>query len=296
MINICDNRKSTETSIHSSNMKLAIGILVIGIAALSSAAPYEATATKQGKLAKLESLLSLGRALLKRAVREQSDDSDDDDGLADLLAIMEGDDDNSEDDDGANTERLRFHKIIKGGKKLAGRLWKKYGGTVKQLGKNYLKSKGLPVDGLMAPTKLQDNDDDDDGQATIEELLALLQDDNDYDDSDGLADIEVDTGDDTDTSDGSNDGNIIDELLAQLQNHDLADIKDTSDTSDDDDDDDGNLAELQLAGVIRRRLRNGVRNIANRLRRRFCRSPPPPGPAPPPPPPKGHPALRRFFH
>ena len=292
MINVCDNRKST---IHSSNMKLAIGILVIGIAALSSAAPYEATATKQGKLAKLESLL--GRAFLRRAVREQSDDSDDDDGLADLLAVMEGDDDNSEDDDGATAEKfkLKFKKMIKSGKKLAGGLWKKYGGTIKQVGKNYLESKGLPV-GLLAPAKLQE-DDDDDGQATMEELLALLQDDNDYDDSDGLADIEVDTGEDTDTSDSSND--IINELLSQLQNHDLADMEDISDTSDDDDDD-GNLAELQLAaGMIHSRLRNGVRNIAARLRRRFRHPPPPPAPPRPPfpaPPSKSRPALRRFFH
>ena len=50
-----------------SNMKLAIGILLIGIVSLSSAAPYE-VATKQEKLAKLESLL--GRAL-QRTVREQ---------------------------------------------------------------------------------------------------------------------------------------------------------------------------------------------------------------------------------
>lgn len=76
--------------------------------------------------------------------------------------------------------------------KLASGLWKKYGGTIKQVGKNYLESKGLPV-GLLAPAKLQEEDDD---EGTMEELLALLQDDNDYDDSDdsdGLTDIEVDT-------------------------------------------------------------------------------------------------------
>ena len=281
-------------------MKLAIGILVVGIAALSSAAPYEAMATKQGKLAKLESLL--GRALLRRAVREQSDDSDNDDGLADFLAIMEGDDDdNSEDDDGAEAEKFKFHvpslqSVTKGAKKFAGGVWKNYGGTIKQVGKNYLKSKGLGA--LVEPTKLQD-DDDDDSQATIEELLDLLQDDDDSDDSNGLADIEADTGDGTDTSDSSNNDDVIEELLAQLQNRDLADIEDTSDT---DDYDDGNLVELQLAGMICRRLSNGVRNIANRLRRRFRRPPPPPGPplppSPPPPPgvPEGHPALRRFFH
>lgn len=108
----------------------------------------------------------------------------------------------------------------------------------------------------------------------------------------------IHTGEDTDTSDSSND--IIDELLAQFQNHDLVDMEDTSDTSDDDDDDDGNLAELQLAaGMIRHRLRNGALNIANRLRRRFRHPPPPPAPSRTPlpaPPSKSHPALRRFFH
>jgi hypothetical protein len=74
---------------------------------------------------------------LRRAVRELSDDSDDD-GLADLLAVMEGDDDSDHEDDGATVEKFpSFCSIKKGTKKFAGGILKKYGGTIKQLGKNY---------------------------------------------------------------------------------------------------------------------------------------------------------------
>ena len=73
----------------------------LGIISLSCAALYE-VATKQEKLAKLESLL--GRAL-QRAAREQDDSDDDGDGLATIMEEVDDDDD----DNGAKAENIFRH-------------------------------------------------------------------------------------------------------------------------------------------------------------------------------------------
>jgi hypothetical protein len=65
-----------------------------------------------------------------RAVREQNDDSNDDD-LADLLAAMEGDDDSDSED--AEEKFPSFCSVMKGAKKFAGGTWKKYGGTIRHV-------------------------------------------------------------------------------------------------------------------------------------------------------------------
>ena len=268
-------------------MKLAIGILLVGIITLSSAAPYE-VATEQEKLAKLESLL--GRAL-RRTVREQNDDNGDDD-LADLLAIMEEDD--SSEGEGAKAEK--FHFNFRKLKKIASNVWNHGGKQIaKQIGGNILKKHGLgELSETLIPAKLQDDNEDgeNNSQATIEELLALLQDDDD--DSNDLTNIE-DVEDGTDTSDNSE--ATIEELLAQLQDDDnnLADIEDTPDGTGTTDG--GKVAKLQLREMIGR-IRGRLHNFINRIRRRF-RGPPrpvsPPGPAPPPVKPKVPPSRRQIL-
>ena len=179
-------------------------ILVVAMMTLSSAVPYEAAAEEE-QLAVLEKMSQGGRGGRggrsrgsrggkggrgSGGGRKHGRPTEQGDSLADLLAIMEEDPDN---------DRVKAEFNLW---KLTKNAWKKYGGhvkkyvgdTAKKLAGDYLKKHGM---GELGESLTGNNHDDGDGdgdgddttnagQATIEQLLTLLQDDGD---DDNLADI-----------------------------------------------------------------------------------------------------------
>ena len=241
------------------NMKLAIIILFVGVVGLSSAAPHQ-VATKQDKLARLESLLGKAFRYASGFFAKQQDDDGDDD-LEDLLAeVQDGDDD--DDDDLANLiAKLQDGDDDDEDAKLES-FWKKALGHGLRYASSLFHQKAKQQDDdddddledLLA--EVQDGDDDDDDLAN---LIAKLQDGDDDDDDDDDAKLEsfwkkalghglrYASGLFAKQQDGDDDDDDLEDLLAEVQDGDDDDddlanlIAKLQDGDDDDDDDDAKL-------------------------------------------------------
>ena len=226
-------------------MKLVVVFLLVGIVGLSSAAPH-GLATKQEKQAKLESLLGrligLGaryfakqqdgddatlqddddsttklqnwRKYLKKGLRfasrwfaKEQDDNDDDD-LANLIAKLQDDDDDEEEE---SPKMQNWRKYLKKGLRFASRWFAKEqdddddDDLAKLIAK--LQDDDGDLEGVL--TKLQDDNDGDSDQATIEDLLADLQDADDGDDQASIEDLLAELQDDGNGDSVANKENIF---------------------------------------------------------------------------------------